>query len=870
MWKFHLAKKNTKTIGILTLLLLITGIGVTVLLSQEEQNTRQDAQEACMESSAADLFIVFDASSSMDKPATSGDSSTKLERAKAATKSFVNLLSQKNPTPHHLLGLITFSSQEATSVPITLTKDPNRVSNAIDNITLNADTCIQCAVRKLSEEFDKPQNRSNVKNVAILLSDGGATTYIGDPGDHNQNKSMQKAMEEILSEHEKHNTIYYTIGFGTDAGLKPEWLKEVATKTGGKYYFAPSGTDLQEALTEISSDIAKGSISGMKYYDEDEDGKYDTEEEKLSDWTINLKDSTGKIIDTRTTDTQGNYTFENVCIGTYKVEETLKEGWKKVTPQTEHTVSIENGSALTAINFGNVYKGIPPTPTATPIPPPPVCPENATLDAMIIFDKSGSMSDPTSATDKTPRMTRAKEAAVSFVDLLANDTKSEGKHHVGLSAFAAESTTKLDSPLTEDAVSVKKAINAMPIEAQTCAECGIKIANEELRAHKRGGNVKAIAILITDGVATRYISAEPPFDTNTQIQARKRALDEIKKGYTEQKITYYTIGFGNEVDKTFLEEVAKTTGGKYIQIPSAAQLEIAFKQIADIAGISTISGYKFLDENNNGKYDTEEEKLPGWDIILKNSDTNTEVTATITDQTGNYTFEKVCIGNYTVSEIQKQGYIKTFPTTTSHALKVTKGQIFPNINFGNREAPTPNTLKLNILLDGIGTAGDTQNPNENQFSNKEPHHKTRDVSIEILNDLNKTIATTKGEVTYDNESGAFIGDANLNIDFSPGLYFVRLKIPHLLSKKLKDKVQIKRTENNLIPKQSLITGDTNSDNKLNMLDYNEILSCYTGLRGKPEKCSDTLYLNADINDDGIVNEVDYNLFIRELPAIAGS
>lgn len=873
MWNFLSSKKNTKFVGLLTLLLLATAIPITLFLTHESQDTRQRAAEPCTMSLTTDTMIIFDKSGSMAQPTSATDSTPKLTRAKSGAKRYLDLLSESSVTPKHHIGVSSISSgDDGPKLESQLSEDYDAVRSAINGMSVQGATCIECAIKIANDEF-KARGRTNIKKVGIIFSDGGATRYIGDNRQDSdltleerriRNAEAQKRALAMAEKGKQEQGItFYTIAFGNGQDDNPLMI-DIAEKTGGKFIWVPDASDLEEAFEEIAQQVGTGSIGGYKYYDEDEDGKYDTEEEKLAGWTITLKNSAGAVVDTQVTDSTGKYSFTGLCDDTYKVSEELQDGWKKVFPATEHTITVTNGSVHESTHFGNVFRGIPPTPT------PPVCPENATLDAMIIFDKSGSMSDPTSTSDPTPRMTRAKAAATSFVDLLASDTKAAGEHHVGLSAFAAENTTTLDSPLTGDYIAVKTAINAMPIEAQTCVECGIKIANEEFRANARGGNVKQIAILITDGIATRYIGAEPPYDLNTQKLARQKALDEIKKGFAEQKITYYTIGFGNEVDKTFLQEAATATGGKYIQVPTAADLQTAFKQIADIAGVSTISGYKFLDTNSNAKFDTGEQKLPGWDIILKDADTDTEVASTVTDATGNYSFENVCIGNYTVSEIQKQGWLKTFPTNASHSLKVTKGQPFPNINFGNKEAPTPNTFSISLLLDGIGVAGDTQNPRESEFSNKNPLRPTREVTVEVINDANKIIDTTTGSTTYDLATGRFIGEANIDIDFPADSYFLRFKVPNYLSKKTTEKVEISRTEDNIIPPLTLITGDTNNDNKINMLDYNNILTCYTGLKGTPKSCTDTQRSSADTNDDGKVNEVDYNLFIRELPAIAGT
>jgi hypothetical protein len=74
----------------------------------------------------------------------------------------------------------------------------------------------------------------------------------------------------------------------------------------------------------------------------------------------------------------------------------------------------------------------------------------------------------------------------------------------------------------------------------------------------------------------------------------------------------------------------------------------------------------------------------------------------------------------------------------------------------------------------------------------------------------------------------------------------------------------------------LVTGDTNNDNVLNILDYNALLDCgYGELNPLPINDPNSTYNSkecqvhtptedVDLNDDGIINSTDYNLFLREL------
>ncbi|EME7480650.1 carboxypeptidase regulatory-like domain-containing protein, partial [Staphylococcus pseudintermedius] len=60
---------------------------------------------------------------------------------------------------------------------------------------------------------------------------------------------------------------------------------------------------------------------GDKVWDDlNKDGIQDDNEPGISDVKVTLKDADGNVVDTRTTDANGNYLFENVKEGDYTIE----------------------------------------------------------------------------------------------------------------------------------------------------------------------------------------------------------------------------------------------------------------------------------------------------------------------------------------------------------------------------------------------------------------------------------------------------------------------------------------------------------------------------------------------------------------------
>ena len=66
-----------------------------------------------------------------------------------------------------------------------------------------------------------------------------------------------------------------------------------------------------------------------------------------------------------------------------------------------------------------------------------------------------------------------------------------------------------------------------------------------------------------------------------------------------------------------------------------------------------------------------------------------------------------------------------------------------------------------------------------------------------------------------------------------------------------------------LPSVTLVVGDTNNDNKLDVQDYSLLMGCYSDLL-PAKNCTLASKPLSDLNDDTAVNQTDYNLFYREL------
>ena len=128
-----------------------------------------------------------------------------------------------------------------------------------------------------------------------------------------------------------------------------------ATANGTTYeLFSSSDNDLSNLSLEYAActfSPPAGSVSGMKWHDENANGIRDTLEPGLKDWTII---ASGPAYRTTKTDSLGKYQFVDLPVGVYYVSESSVYQWTQTYPALGyHSITLDSGSVMTNKDFGN-------------------------------------------------------------------------------------------------------------------------------------------------------------------------------------------------------------------------------------------------------------------------------------------------------------------------------------------------------------------------------------------------------------------------------------------------------------------------------------------------------------------------------------
>lgn len=216
------------------------------------------------------------------------------------------------------------------------------------------------------------------------------------------------------------------------------------------------------------------------------------------------------------------------------------------------------------------------------------------------------------------------------------------------------------------------------------------------------------------------------------------------------------------------------------------------------------------------------------------------------------------------------------PTNTPPSPTIPTSTPLPTPSF-----PPGTAASISVFLHGIGRAGDNSNPTNFSTSNKNPLHPTRNMTIEMLNSTNQVVLTTSAQFVYNPLGGYFYGIFPIPNTISTGNYLVLVKSSGYLRKFLFGNQSVTSGASNGFSSVTLVAGDIDDNNFVNALDYGALYDCgYGDLDPLPMTDPASSFntascqghanaANADMNDDGIIDQKDFNLFIREISSFGG-
>src|SRR3989344_1673855 len=180
--------------------------------------------------------------------------------------------------------------------------------------------------------------------------------------------------------------------------------------------------------------------------------------------------------------------------------------------------------------------------------------------------------------------------------------------------------------------------------------------------------------------------------------------------------------------------------------------------------------------------------------------------------------------------------------------------------------PAGNTVfAATIGLDAIGTTGDNTTPSDSSGSNKNPKRPTRNIKVEVSDGGGNPVANKSGTIIYSAERGKFTGSIDMGT-LASGNYNLKVKSDGYLKRLIPGIQTITLGQTYNVPPVNLVTGDINNDNAINILDSSILISCSIFSTDNQDLCNSNAQYSvlSDLEDNGVIDQLDYNLFLREL------
>jgi len=404
----------------------------------------------------------------------------------------------------------------------------------------------------------------------------------------------------------------------------------------------------QTVTGEDFGDHPTASIGGEVFNDLNGDGTLESGEPGLSGWTVNLLNSASTVIGTVTTVTGGAYSFTSLLPGTYTVQVVSQSGYD-ATSATSVTLEDDNGQAGT-VNFGEFV---------------PV-----TISGEVFNDLNGSgkfvSSDPglSGWTVELVQGSHTIQTTSGFGGTYSFSNIGPGSWT--LEVVQQSGWVATNSPITITPTS------------------GTNITGENL-GESQTTTVSGLVFNDVTGSGT-YASGDQGLAGWT-IELVNSAHSVVSTAQTNASGNYV---LGGATPGTYQAEEVPQSG--YVQTTSPAIYNVTIVKGQNLSGINfgdfqlaTVTGEVFDDQSDDGKLDQGDPGLAGWTVDLLNS-LSKVVATTTTNSNGDYSFNSLGPGLYSLAAVVQPGYVVTAPSSGLISVSATSGGTLTGQDFGAYKA----------------------------------------------------------------------------------------------------------------------------------------------------------------------------------------
>jgi len=410
-----------------------------------------------------------------------------------------------------------------------------------------------------------------------------------------------------------------------------------------------------------------GSIAGVIYHDLDSSGSHDAEP-GLGNWAVQLLNGQGEVIHTARSDTiqVGQYAFTGLAAGTYQLRQVTPSTWAQTEPAAGlHQVTLADGEDHQDVNFGNV--------------------RYCTISGQKFNDLNGDtefgLDEPAlngwtielydDDGDLLETAETAGDGQYMFADVLPGTYELREVGQIGWFQTAPQPADRWVTLGSGQDVTVDFGNVLFGTLDDDDARISGKIFED------------------TDGSGTAHEPGEPTLEGwSAQLRDAEGTLLDATPTLAGGAYTFDNLPAGTYR----VTQIVPTTWAQIYPVPTTWQITLAegeHRQDVDFgnAQFATITGQKFNDADRDGVPGEGEGGLNGWTIKLYHGGEGplaTDLTETVGEDDGVYTFTDVLPGTYELREVLQAGWHQTAPTPPDQWITVTSGQNADGPDFGNR------------------------------------------------------------------------------------------------------------------------------------------------------------------------------------------
>jgi hypothetical protein len=429
-----------------------------------------------------------------------------------------------------------------------------------------------------------------------------------------------------------------------------------------------------------------GNISGLKYNDFNQNGKYDPvndvdpddKEKGIPGWNVSLYYENGTYTGiSQLTNSNGTYFFAGLdATKIYIVKEEVQSGWYNYTP-TEQIADFKNATELaneSIVNTSVASQLLPLQNIAFSVRS--LWGENPGYHQDIEWSPFALINSTRNTT--TPHWLNNTEYNFTLTYDPTNPLKAVNYTVTGPPTKGFNTTTIYGAAnINESRADPMDLIDIYTRANVNNAVTTMEVTNLKLTS---GSNTYTIT---NNSVAVSIIA---PSQTHLIVRADRVLGVNISQGFTltgTQKFIYPTPSTPIISGSGFAVQI--NVGRDNLSPTDVIQ------EFGNYQHVGEIEGFKFSDDNGNSIWDfaNYESPLEFWNITLTNKTTGNLVASNLTDEEGEYEFY-LPYGVYHVQEIPQSGYNQTLGKT-GYDITISDGNVHhANVNFGNQFIPVFN------------------------------------------------------------------------------------------------------------------------------------------------------------------------------------